>query len=124
MQTYLDEYNAPPPVAMTNDNPSNNLPLLQILAAPVGSAPSPLTAGAEGYVPRQWLEMNPSLKDAWGHPLHILVTATNASGVRVGTQLVGKPFVIWSDGENGVNEFGTGDDVASWKLKPPPQPRP
>ena len=54
--------------------------------------------------------------DLWGRPYHIafdldgddLITLRAMSTVRA-------PFLIWSDGENGVNEFGERDDVKNWR---------
>ena len=43
--------------------------------------------------------------DPWGNPYHFVFDTRNGS----------EQFYMWSNGQNGINEFGEGDDVCSWK---------
>ncbi|RME76461.1 MAG: prepilin-type N-terminal cleavage/methylation domain-containing protein [Planctomycetota bacterium] len=60
------------------------------------------------------------LLDPWGHPYHYVEWDSHPRNRR---QLAGgqfrargnQKFAIWSDGPNGINEWGEGDDVTSWK---------
>lgn len=55
-------------------------------------------------------------RDAWGTPLQFLLTNdTNYSRVNDTLRKRSRPFVVWSSGANGSNEFGFGDDVFSYR---------
>lgn len=49
-------------------------------------------------------------KDAWDHPLHYEWPNSKAPQ---GTPDSLKP-AVWSDGPNGVNDNGSGDDIVNW----------
>jgi hypothetical protein len=53
--------------------------------------------------------------DPWRNPYHIEVCAMGINSVEIGGVLIHQPVGVWSNGENGRDEFGAGDDVASWK---------
>ena len=59
---------------------------------------------------QNYLNENSHLKDAWGNQIHILF-ATNSNGILIGSKTFNSDVVIWSDGKNGINEFGAGDDI-------------
>lgn len=73
------------------------------------------------YHYREWASVPASVRDA------IQASPPLRSGFRPGPLSDGPPiagpvpdlprgrYVVWSNGHNGVNEFGEGDDVASWK---------
>lgn len=52
--------------------------------------------------------------DSWGNPFHIVMDTNSDGWVQVGKDKVNKQIAIWSCGENGINEFGQGDDLRSW----------
>jgi len=59
------------------------------------------------------------LLDPWGHAFHYVELDSRAPGDRrlgSGRPLVtaGRRYAIWSDGPDGINAFGEGDDVSSW----------
>jgi|ERR1043166_630749 hypothetical protein len=53
-------------------------------------------------------------QDPWGHAYHIEIDTNDAGAVMIGNQKVAKPFAVWSDGPNKLNEYGGGDDLRSW----------
>ncbi len=53
--------------------------------------------------------------DPWMHPYHIIVM-TNSTGILLGGNFIQRDILIWSDGPNGIDEKGNGDDLCSWKL--------
>lgn len=57
---------------------------------------------------------NDFLVDPWGNPYHISIADKNGVNV-VGKHMVTSPVAVWSFGVNGVNEYGDGDDIRSWK---------
>ena len=56
-----------------------------------------------------------SLRDAWGNTLNIRADWSMDGLVRVGTNVLARPVAVWSNGKNGKNEFGSGDDITSWR---------
>lgn len=57
------------------------------------------------------------LVDPWGVPYELVVRKVGDQSISVGDQQVNRDCAIWSHGPNRNNEFGSGDDVASWKLE-------
>ncbi len=55
-----------------------------------------------------------ALLDGWGRNLNVVIDVEHAGAVRVGNRLLRLPYAIWSNGENGKNEYGAGDDLRSW----------
>ena len=55
--------------------------------------------------------------DAWGHRYHVRFDDAGSGKITLNGTLINDSVAIWSDGPNGTNEFGGGDDVASWKMK-------
>ena len=68
-----------------------------------------------------FLELSPKsiekdrLVDVWGHPLHFWFDGNGDSTITVGEEEVHAPVAIWSNGPNGIDDHGGGDDVTSWK---------
>jgi hypothetical protein len=58
-----------------------------------------------------------ALLDPWGHPYHVYFSTNGENIIVVGRATVKEPIAIWSDGPNGVNEYGDGDDFRSWKQE-------
>lgn len=52
--------------------------------------------------------------DVWGHALNIGLDLNDDGMVTVKGQNLPATVIVWSSGPNGVNEFGTGDDVTGW----------
>jgi hypothetical protein len=59
--------------------------------------------------------------DAWGRLLHVSIDI-GACHVALAGRPINDRLAIWSDGPNGINEFGEGDDVSTtrwgWALMP------
>jgi hypothetical protein len=55
-----------------------------------------------------------ALVDPWGRAYHIGVYRNADGQTTIGPLKVPRPIAIWSDGPNGINEFGGGDDVTNW----------
>ena len=56
------------------------------------------------------------LRDLWGNLYQIQLDRDGDGSVRINGKLLSSPIAIWSYGPNGVNEYGEGDDIASWRL--------
>ena len=52
--------------------------------------------------------------DPWGNPMHIVADWSGDGRVSVGTKVLNEKIAVWSDGPNGKNESGSGDDITSW----------
>jgi hypothetical protein len=57
---------------------------------------------------------NGVLTDPWGRPYHIAVDMDGDGKIVVGGMSVNKPIAVWSDGPNGIDERGGGDDAKNW----------
>lgn len=69
-----------------------------------------------GYLPAIYQGAE-SIVDAWNsRPFHIAVDGNGDGRVTVGNREITARIVVWSDGWNGQDEFGEGDDVIR-KLK-------
>lgn len=76
------------------------------------SAGYPGTLGLLTWAPSQGqITAEGRLKDTWGRPLRI-----EFSRERYGADGIG----VWSDGPNGINEFGGGDDLVGWEAQHAP----
>ena len=61
------------------------------------------------------LVQNGRLVDRWGNLLHVAYDLDDDGKVVLGERTLGHgAAVIWSNGPNGENEWGEGDDVVSW----------
>jgi hypothetical protein len=54
------------------------------------------------------------LVDRWKHPLHIAADLDGNGHVAIGTGEVDMRVLVWSDGPDGKNDYGEGDDIRSW----------
>jgi Domain of unknown function (DUF4190) len=55
------------------------------------------------------------LVDRWKHPLHIAVDLNGNGHVAIGTgEVEDMRVLVWSDGPDGKNDYGEGDDIRSW----------
>ena len=52
--------------------------------------------------------------DWWGKPVHIVADWSGDGRVGVGAKVLRKPVAVWSDGPDGKDESGSGDDITSW----------
>ena len=52
--------------------------------------------------------------DGWQHNYHISIDVTGTGFVHPGGQTLKRQFAVWSDGANGKNENGAGDDIRDW----------
>jgi len=73
--------------------------------------------------PRQaiWVNINPhyikngELIDRWGNPYHFAFDTRKKIIEDDRGRIISKHFFMWSSGPNGINEWGEGDDICSWK---------
>jgi len=55
------------------------------------------------------------LVDQWDRPLHIAVDLNDDGNVSIGTgDVEDMRVLVWSDGPDGKNDYGAGDDIRSW----------
>jgi hypothetical protein len=55
------------------------------------------------------------LVDRWKHPLHIAADLDGNGHVAIGTgEVEDMRVLVWSDGPDGKNDYGEGDDIRSW----------
>lgn len=55
------------------------------------------------------------LVDRWNRPLHIAADLDEDGDISIGTGKVeAMRVLIWSDGPDGKNDYGEGDDIRSW----------
>ena len=52
--------------------------------------------------------------DLWGKPVHIVADWSGDGRVGVGANVLHEKVAVWSDGPDGKNESGAGDDITSW----------
>ena len=67
-----------------------------------------------GEYPTKWPPGTPEIKDSWGNKLNYQWPPP--SGADNTGQKKYRP-AIWSNGPNGTNEFGGGDDIANWDYQ-------
>lgn len=69
---------------------------------------------AEAAIPAERIK-DGRLVDRWQRPLHLAADLDGNGHVAIGTGEVEDMLVlVWSDGPNGKNEYGEGDDIRSW----------
>lgn len=55
------------------------------------------------------------LVDRWNHPLHIAADLDGDGHVSIGTgEVEDMRVLVWSEGPDGKNDYGEGDDIRSW----------
>lgn len=60
------------------------------------------------------LLLNGNFVDPWKHPYHVIINDDGSGELRIQNKVISTDVAVWSDGRNGVNEFGDGDDVRGW----------
>jgi hypothetical protein len=63
------------------------------------------------------LFINDEYLDCWRNPYHLIVDIHKTGAVNVNGHILNVPVVMWSNGANGINEWGEGDDICSWKIR-------
>ncbi len=53
--------------------------------------------------------------DGWNHRYHVWLDFRGSGQVHPGGKTLNRPFAIWSDGPNGKDEGGEGDDLRNWQ---------
>lgn len=101
-------------------NASNEVENAKLMAVLIDDTNDPLVM-KENTEKHPFFETNtnrvskPGFLDPWGHPYHIIL---NRGGkVMVGGKTITNEIAIWSDGPNGKNEFGQGDDIHNWEIR-------
>jgi len=57
------------------------------------------------------------LIDPWGHPYNILITNVDVISLGGRTVTCNWRTAGWSNGRNGSNEYGVGDDINTWESR-------
>jgi hypothetical protein len=114
IDNYTNEYRRFPIAPLNNSNEIENRLLMEILSGHATNA----AAVRQNPMKLEFLYFgsgvtNGQLVDQWRHPLHIVFGSNGF--VVIGGESVPVSIAIWSDGSNGRNEYGRGDDVTSWK---------
>ena len=55
--------------------------------------------------------------DPWGTPYRIIIDTDLNKAISVGGKTLKEEVAVWSCGKNKKNEWGQGDDVASWRQR-------
>jgi len=112
ISAYAAEYHHPPGTSTGDPARDEELDNLEVMDA--------LTNVTSTANPRKVLFFDtPKLSggmliDPWGNRYHIAVDRDGDGKVDVIGMRVNKSVIVWSDGENGEDDRGVGDDVRSW----------
>jgi hypothetical protein len=69
---------------------------------------------AGAFIPAERIK-DGRLVDRWKRPLHIAADLDGNGHVAIGTgEVEDMRVLVWSDGPNGKNDYGEGDDIRSW----------
>ena len=116
LKKYKNEYGELPVVAPETQEQDNG----RVVGVLMASTPEDLVARLNPkripflHVPDSRLRGG-AFVDPWNHPYNISFDVKASGKVTVGSQILSTNLAIWSSGPNGVNEYGTGDDLSSWK---------
>lgn len=56
--------------------------------------------------------------DPWGNPYHVALDNHKDGRISInGIEVPSMNVIAWSNGRNGTNEFGGGDDIVSWESE-------
>jgi hypothetical protein len=129
-ENYSLDYGRLPRLSKYGDSTTYNSNLVAILTATPSSITKRENPRLEVYlrVVSTNVVRNGAFVDPWGNALHIAIDEGGSRKVLVGARFIRQDLVIWSDGPNGINEFGQGDDiiagvvVGSGQCKPPVNP--
>lgn len=114
LQAFRVEYAVFPAPSGGGEGEQDNRRIVAILTAKSGDA------DAAKYNPRKIMffetpDSSGTMNDPWGHAYHIILDTDSDNRVRIGSTDISTSAAIWSDGPNGTNESGQGDDIASWQ---------
>ena len=117
MHGYSDTYGHPLQLSNYDNTEQYDRALAVVLC---GATNDPLAASLNPqgvqFLNDGHLISNPGLIDAWGKPIHVVIT-TNPADYKL---IVNHPksvrdgVYVWSGGPNGIDERGSGDDITSW----------
>jgi hypothetical protein len=117
LEAYQAYYGRFPLTSNISGNEANNASLIEILTAKTNNV-EVLRQNPNG---RKFLEVseasltNGAMVDPWGRSYHIAFGVGATNHLKIGNEGASATIAIWSDGPNGINEYGKGDDVRSWK---------
>ncbi len=105
------------PYSESQKKVDQNCSIIVAILTPATNSARSLEANPKGitFLEDYFLDRNPDLRDAWGNSIHIWFSTNQDGALRVGGEMVQEGYAIWSDGPNGKNEYGQGDDIRSWK---------
>jgi hypothetical protein len=64
--------------------------------------------------PPEWIK-DGQIVDHWKNPWHLAADGDGDGEITIGARVIRKRVAVWSNGPNGRDEKGEGDDVCSWK---------
>ena len=113
---FLMEYGRFPLQAGTNDHTytKDQSLLIAVLRGQAGKTTENPRQLVFIDVPDDQISASGRLFDGWGHPFNIIADWSGDGSVTVGTNVVRRQVAVWSNGPDGKNDFGSGDDVKAW----------
>jgi len=57
-----------------------------------------------------------AILDPWNNPYHIALDVEGKQEITIGQKKIPARVAIWSNGPNGIDEQGDGDDIVSWSI--------
>jgi hypothetical protein len=105
------------PLVTNAEKPKSMVAILPILMA-ISNAPFVVELNPKGIrfldVPAYRI-LEGQFLDPWGRPYHITFAKNGTQTTEVGGTIVNSPIAVWSEGRNGKDQAGKGDDISSWK---------
>lgn len=111
MKAFYAEYGHWPLQSSKNEDKEYRPDYKQCLAAVGGQNPREIVFYE---YPQHDFDKQGRYLDSWKHPFNVLADWNGDGDITVGTNRVQAGVVVWSNGPNGINEFGEGDDIVSW----------
>lgn len=122
IQAYTVDYGKAPPVPpLVAGAADTEVKIADIFQVVTGVAKGPNADNVLNPRRTKYVEIDPryvkddQILDAWGHPVHVMLDADVDGVIVLGDQKIMKSVILWSNGPNGLDEKGAGDDVVSWK---------
>jgi len=115
-KVFYQEYGRFPLQTVTNDHiyADDQSALIAILRARPGTTNDNPRRIVFLEVPDSSISPSGEFRDPWDQPYHIIADWSGDGVVMVGTNRVARRVAVWSNGPDGKNDFGAGDDVKTW----------
>lgn len=114
VESFVFEYHRYPLQANTNSDHLYFADHQQLMDSLMGERPSS-NDNPRGIVFPDIRFASDKILDPWQHSYNVKADWDGDGKLRIGSTNIATPVAVWSNGPNGENEFGLGDDVTSWK---------